>query len=366
MSETILIANEKGGAGKSATCLLLATCLEKMGYKCLIVDTDPSGNLSAAALPENPDLVLYDVLENPGRIPLSSVICKTDFCDILPTIKDDDPDADYSTETLSLNDLAPRKNLGDAFDKLKTNNGKKPTHQILSLLFQANKLHEFYDFILIDTPPSAGFVISCGIYAADSLLIPCEPNNSSANGIKMIRASILEAQARYGTDIQIDGMVFTRYTGDSATRRNTTNAILGATDYWNIPVYKTMFRVSPPIEQSMNENRPITEYPNGNGLDDSMAFTLEFLAKRGLEPKVVYPGLLRDENGNWIFRKNGSVYFTYTVTDGKAQVTEKRFRLEHLTDEFKAKIGKTVFFSKENLLTYLQENNIPVADSSVT
>lgn len=363
--ETILVANEKGGAGKSATCLTLGTCLKAMGYKVLIIDTDPSGNLSAAALPENPNLVLYDVMENPGKVSLRSVICETDFCDILPTIKDDDTGGDLNSEELTLDDLAPRKNLRESFKKLENQLPKRQTQQILSLLIRANRLDEIYDFILIDTPPSADFIVTCGIVAADTLLVPCEPTGPSANGINMILASVRETKAKYNADIQIDGMVFTRYSNDSATRRNQTEMILGAAEeYFNIPIYQTKFHVSPPIEQSMNDNRPILEFPNGRGLDDSMSFTLEFLAKRDLEPRTNYPGLLRDENGNWIFRKNGSVYYTYTMDGDSAVVAENRFRLEKYDDAFKAAIGSKVFFSRDNLLAYLRAEGIAVRNNT--
>lgn len=356
--ETILIANEKGGAGKSSTTLCLANCLSALGYKVLIIDTDPSGNLSAAALPENPSLVLYDVID--GACDFTDAIVHTGTVDIVPTIKD--LDAPGLTIVNGRPVLQHRKNLGKKFGELE---GSKGTEQFISLLIQTSNLEGIYDFILIDTPPAANHLITNGIVAADSLIIPCEPNAASYDGLDMIIASVVEAVAKYQTQIQVDGMVFARYSDNSATRREHTKMLTEKAQEQGIYIYNTKFWTSPAIELSMNECRPVLDYPyNGRGLDDSMAFTLEFLAKRGLEPKHIYPGILKDENGNWIFRKNGTVYYTFSVTDGVAQVEEKRFRLEHLTDEFKGQIGKTIFFFEQNLQTALATQGIPVRDTS--
>ena len=92
-----------------------------------------------------------------------------------------------------------------------------------------------------------------------------------------------------------------------------------------------------------------------------MNFTLEFLRKRGMQPMVQYPGVMRDEKGEWIFRKNGTEYYTFTVQDGQAIPEKKRFRQNLLEDPaWVAEIGKTVFFDRDNLFAYLKEQSFPL------
>lgn len=358
--EIILICNEKGGAGKSATACCLGNCLTALGYRVLIVDTDPSGNLSAATLPEDPKYVLYDVLR--GDCELDEAICKTDICDILPTIKDIGKKPLRKKGRPIIQD---RKNLGELFGNL---NGTEDSEKFLLWLLRDEEINlaARYDFILIDTPPAANLIITNGLIAADSVIVPCEPNAASADGLKMIQASIQETQDRYGNSVAIDGLVFTRYTDDTRTRREHIAAIISKAHDLNLYMYQTKFVVSPSIETSMNECRPILDYIYaGRGVDDAMNFTLEFLSKRNLAPKANFPGVFQDGNGKWIFCKNGSRYYTFSVINNKAYTESKWFRLDMLENaEFRSQLSKTVFFNPNEMEAYLTEQGIPVASDA--
>jgi hypothetical protein len=87
--EVILSANEKGGSCKTADALLLTTCLNALGYRVLVLDLDPSGNFSQAALPVIPNTVLYDVLN--FTIAPEDAVHHGPICDIIPTKRDNTP-----------------------------------------------------------------------------------------------------------------------------------------------------------------------------------------------------------------------------------------------------------------------------------
>lgn len=350
--EIVLLANEKGGVGKTSTVLLMGNCLTALGYRVLITDTDPSGNLSAAALEGFPEHVLYDIFT--GACELHEAIYETPFGDILPTSKDLAP----SNNTKKSFVIHNRKNLGELFASLY---GKENTEQFLSILLRDPLLANNYDFSIIDSAPAANLLITNALVAADSVIVPIEPSSASIDGFLMFLESIKEASARYKTEIKVDGLLFTKFTDKRKTRREQTDSIVFCAKNRNLYVYRNKFRDASSIETSMNNCKPILDYINyqDSGVYDSMNFTLEFLAKRGLEPKKAYPGVLKDETGSWIFRKNGNKYFTYSMENGKARILTMRLKKGDLeNEEFMSAIGKTVFFDLMNLEAHLINQGI--------
>ena len=350
--EIILIANEKGGTAKSATCLCLANCLTALGYKVLVTDTDPSGNLSAAALEEFPEHVLYDVFT--GQCELSDAIYETPFGDILPTIKD----LEHNSGSKKSFIIANRKNLGELFVSAQAE--ENPERFIYQLLRESG-LESYYDFVIIDSAPAANLLITNAVVAADSVIIPVAPNSASTDGFLMFLKSIQEAAQRYKAKIRVDGLVFTQFSDNWKTRRMQIEEITFMACNREIYIYDNKFRTSASIETSMNECKPVLAYINNrdNGAYDAMNFTLEFLAKRGLTPKVAYPGVFQDEEKRWVFRKNGNMYFTYFMVGSDAKIESRRLKKGNLEDEaFMDAVGKTIFFDLQNLEAHLISQGI--------
>lgn len=351
--EILLVANEKGGTAKTTTVLCLANCLTVLGYKVLAVDMDPSGNLSAAALPDFPKYVLYDVFS--GTVAPEQAIVSIEICDILPTVKDMGEDS--STEPFGSN----RKSLGDFFS---SKIGSRGAERYLSLLLRSPAfapIFAVYDFIIIDSCPSDNLIITNCILAADRIIIPCEPTQSSLDGLTMFRRSLNATNSSYGGKAVIDAMLLSRCSTDWRTRRKVLDTIHHSTSQNAIPVYKTRIRMSASIETSMNECRPILSYIyQGSGASDAMNFSLEFLDRRGLSPLTKYPGVVRDESGDLIFRKNGDKYYSYTMNGDSAVVERKPFRMSLLeSTSWVESIGKAVFFHLDNLTYALDAAGTP-------
>lgn len=367
--EIILIANEKGGTAKTNTCLSLANCLTALGYKTLVVDTDPSGNLSAAALPDYPKYVLYDVLR--GRCTLSEAIVTTEIADVLPTLKDlNDSSGRKTAGRPGPFCLPERRSLTSVISDMESDeNGK----YLLTYLLRYSNLEKIYDFIIMDSAPSDSILITNAIIATDSIIIPTEASSASANGLFMFIKSVQGAfnfrkeilpqlpKDTYNTTLNIDGFVFTRHTDDWQHRHEQIDNIIEMANSLGTNVYKTKFYNAPIFERAMNDCRPILDYMSrGFGASNAMNFTLEFLAKRNLTPKIAYNGVFKDESGQFIHRKNGSKTFTYAIESGVAYIFKQNFRLEYLQNEtWKANIGKTIFFSLDNLKKHLEDAKIP-------
>lgn len=302
--EIVLIGNEKGGTGKSATVHCLANALVGLGYRVLAVDFDPSGNLSRAVLPDFPQWVLYDVFT--GACSLDDAIYHTEVCDILPTIKELALEIAPADEFL----LATKnsKSLTQLADRLA---GRTGAEMVLRNLLRSEKhnLASRYDFILIDSAPSDNILITNAIVAADSIIIPCEPSQTGLDGVWMFISSVTTAGRSYiHAKAEIDGIVMTKYTEDGNNFRESIQTIREAAKYKDLYLYNTVMRESNNVAHAMGHCRPILSYLNnvlgcGHGPVDALNFALEFLAGRGLAPRVDFPGVYKDESGNLMYAK---------------------------------------------------------------
>ena len=302
-AEIVLIANEKGGTGKSATVHCLANALTALGYRVLAVDFDPSGNLSRATLPDFPSKVLYDVFN--GDCTVSDAIYRTDICDVLPTVKDLTLDVAPAEEFL----LASRnsKSLTQIAERLK---GRAGAEMLLRSLLRSEKygLLERYDFILIDSAPSDNILVTNAIVAADSILIPCEPSQAGLDGVWMFASSVATARRSYvHAQAQIDGIILTKYTEEFGNNLESIRSIREAAEAHEIYLYSTVMRNSGNVSHAMDHARPILSYlygiGSGHGPVDALNLALEFLAARGLEPKTEFPGVQHKENGDLYYAR---------------------------------------------------------------
>lgn len=294
--EVVLVANEKGGVGKTTTSLCLANCLTALGYRVLIADMDPSANLSCAALPQNPSVSLYDVFD--GRITLPEVIVHTEIADIAPSIKDVpnlDDDFTAPVNSKSLTQIANRWI------------GVRGAEYMLAAALRKSKrynLEDYYDFVILDSPPSDNILITNCIVAADAVIVPCDLSASSVNGLQMFLGSIANANAYYNTNVSFDGMLQVKYSEETKPERAMAKAIEQLCSDHNIRCYQTKIRDSSNMKDAMDNCRPILDYvSNGNGATDSMNMTLEFLRIRNMEPLTQFPGVER--------MPDGTLHFTY-------------------------------------------------------
>lgn len=300
--EYVMVANEKGGCGKTTTVLSLSTCLTALGYRVLCVDLDPSGNLTCAALPDLPTKVLYDVFEGTVRLP--EAIVRTDFGDVLPTAKDlPVPDNGPEDTYLPLMQTST-KSLSQIADRLIGQPGAEQVLRRMLRKFPGFKLSDHYDFVLIDVGPSDNVLVRNAIYACDDVLIPCEQDSGALNGVHFITNSIRNIEQIYNKQIPVDGLLVVNYSENWGSQRKSSGDIDYACELLGISKYRTVIRNSANFPDSHRTNRPILDFvANGNGATDSMNMALEFLERRGLEPREEYPGVTKDADGHWVFNR---------------------------------------------------------------
>mgnify|MGYP001580420483 CR=1 FL=1 len=194
MTRIIVVANQKGGVGKSNVSVNLPVFLAALGKRVLLVDMDPQANatLSLGIAPRNLPLSLYHALA--GQISPSAIIRKSPFFgyEIMPA------SPDLAGATIELVSAESREfRLSQILDKIK----------------------EPYDFIIIDSPPSLGLLTLNALCAADEILIPVQCEYLALEGLEQLLATINLVKNNLGHNIKIAGALLTMYSKNNNLSR---------------------------------------------------------------------------------------------------------------------------------------------------
>ena len=185
MGKTIAIVNQKGGVGKTTSCVNLAAALTAQGAKVLVCDFDPQGNATSGfGLDKTHSPSVYEVIL--GSAPMSKAIVSTKWADIVPSNKA------LSGATVELIALDRREfRLKDAIDEVKGS----------------------YDFIFIDCPPSLELLTLDGLCAADTLLVPVQCEYYALEGLSDLLYTVRLAKQRLNPSLEMEGVLLTMYDG---------------------------------------------------------------------------------------------------------------------------------------------------------
>ena len=181
----LAFANQKGGVAKTTSTLNLAVALSEQGYRVLIVDMDPQGNLTMSQ-GFNPDQIersMFDVLVH--RLPIDQVIQEAEVDLAVSSI-------DLAGAELALASMIGRER---ALEKA------------------LNPVKERYDFILVDTPPSLGLLTINALVASSGVIVPVQCEYLSLRGLVQLENTLSMIRENLNPDVGIQGILPTMYDG---------------------------------------------------------------------------------------------------------------------------------------------------------
>lgn len=186
MGKIISVVNQKGGVGKTTTCVNLAACLHELGLRVLVCDFDPQGNAtSGLGVDKNTATPsVYEVLIDSADI--SRAIVPTAWCDVLPANKS------LSGATVELIAMERREYL---------------------LRAALAKVSPNYDFILIDCPPSLELLTLNALCASDTVLVPVQCEYYALEGLSDLLSTVRIVKRSLNLQLDLEGVVLTMFDG---------------------------------------------------------------------------------------------------------------------------------------------------------
>jgi chromosome partitioning protein len=183
LPKVIAFANQKGGVAKTTTTLNLGVAFKEKGFRVLVVDLDPQGNLtmSQGLNPDEIERSMFDVLVH--KLPIEEIIEEREVDIAVSSI-------DLAGAELALSSMIGRER---ALDKSITS------------------VRDKYDYILIDTPPSLGLLTINAFVAADGVIVPVQCEYLSLRGLVQLENTLTMIRENLNPNIAIVGILATMF-----------------------------------------------------------------------------------------------------------------------------------------------------------
>lgn len=260
MTRIIAIANQKGGVGKTTTCVNLAASLAVMQQKVLVIDADPQGNATMAS-----GISKYDVETSIRHVLIDSV----DIIDALVTETEGayhliPADDELGTAEFKLRDFLMREvRLKNALAPIKDN----------------------YDYIFIDCPPSLNYLTINAMCAAESILVPLQCEYFALEGLTLLIDTVDKLGREVNPSLHIEGILRTMYDNRNRLSSDVSNDLQNS---FGDLVYKTIIPRNVRLAEAPSFGKPVIYYDKSSqGAKAYLALASEILEKDLLEANGV-------------------------------------------------------------------------------
>ena len=232
MATTFVVANQKGGIGKTTTATTLAGILGKRA-KTLLIDADPQGNSTSTYQAQVEDVAtLYDVIVDSDRLPLAEAIQHMPNGDIVAS----DPLLAKAEKILD-GDIEGLYRLKDAIDDF-----------------------DGYEYIVIDTAPSLNVILYNCLIAADRVIIPVTADAYSLQGLNQLCETIRAVQRRQNPKLEIAGLLLVKFSGRSNLEKKTREELREVADKIGTRLFDTSIRECVKTKEAQEQKRLLIDY----------------------------------------------------------------------------------------------------------
>ena len=254
---TISIANQKGGCGKTTTAVNLSSSLAQMGYRVLLIDTDPQGHASVCLkldkghAPCKP--TLFEILASHGGseiLPLSQAIQE-----VLPSLY-----------------LVPSSTQ---LMRIEQQDIPLPRREFIMRHVLAT-LKEPFDFVLFDCPPSLGILTTGALLASSEVIVSVETSFLSLHGVGLFLNSIANLKERFGHPLKVRALA-TMYDRRTILAKEVLRDISG---YFKDQLFDTVIHHNVKLREASSHGLPVNRYdPSALGSKDYLAMAQELLGR---------------------------------------------------------------------------------------
>jgi chromosome partitioning protein len=249
----VTITNHKGGSAKTTTTVSLAAALGELGYRSLVVDLDPQG--SATAWLGHPEGWRGMVEFGAGGLRVSDIAVSTtaervDLVPACPTLVTQDPDRAIS--------------IG------------------LEIVRGIRRIPDYWDFVLVDTPPTVGYLSLAPLVASSHVVIPVEAHALAMPGVASVVESIGRAQADLKSSIALLAILPCRVSPTVHTR----DVVARLRAEYGAAVLDATVRESIRAAEAPAFRMPLTRYaPRSHVAWDYRDVVAQLLLRLGLDPR---------------------------------------------------------------------------------
>lgn len=253
MAKIMAVVTQKGGVGKTTSAVNLAAALGELGKKCLLVDIDPQGNATSGVGVDKRTVQrsTYDLLVGDGDA--ATAVQATEYKNlwILPA-------------SLAL--------AGAEIEMVDIPHREKRLKAALA------PCRDQFDYILVDCPPALGLLTLNALVAADTFLIPAQPEYYALEGLSQLIATVRQVKRLYNPTLDLEGVLFTMYDGRTHL---TQQVVAEVKKFFPRKVYGTVIPRTVRLAEAPSFGRPINYYdPKGKGTKAYMDLAKEILSKQ--------------------------------------------------------------------------------------